>query len=67
MATQVIGKVKSPSGKTYEVKWDATSKDLYIKYTGGLTPLSGGSATNIGRASTAQEAIIKAEGAVYNK
>ena len=36
MAAQVIGKVKSPSGKTYEVKWDVASKDLYVKYTGGF-------------------------------
>ena len=30
MAAEVIGKVKSPKGKTYSVKWDRLSKDTYI-------------------------------------
>ena len=41
MSALVIGKVKTPGGKVYEVKWDASSKDLYVKS-------SGGAATNIG-------------------
>jgi hypothetical protein len=67
MAASQIGKVTAPSGKVYEVRWDASSKDLYIKYTGSLMPMSEGASTHIGRASTATEAMTKAEAAVYNK
>ena len=35
MAAQVIGHVKSPRGKEYEVKWDPSSRDVYVSYAGG--------------------------------
>lgn len=34
MAAQVIGSVKSGSGKTYQVKWDSVSNDVYVSYAG---------------------------------
>lgn len=58
MAAQVIGSVKSRGGKTYQVKWDAMSKDVYVSYAGWA---------NCGRASSAGDAMNKAEGYVYNK
>ena len=34
MSTQVIGHVKSPKGKDYEVKWDPSSGEVYVAYAG---------------------------------
>ena len=34
MSATVIGTVKSGSGKTYEVKWDQMSKDVYVSWGG---------------------------------
>lgn len=58
MAAEIIGRVKSGSGKSYEVKWDHSSHDVYISYAGW---------THVGRASSAGEAMRKAEAFVYNK
>ena len=58
MATQIIGHVKSGSGKSYQVKWDQLSKDLYVSYAGW---------TKVGKASSANEAMNKAEAWLYNK
>ena len=58
MAANVIGKVKSGSGKSYEVKWDQSSKEVYVSWQ---------SWTRVGKASSANEAMTKAEAFVYNK
>lgn len=58
MSAKVIGKVKSPGGKSYEVKWDPASKDVYVSYAGWSA---------CGKASSATEAMIKAEAYIYNK
>lgn len=59
MAATVIGRVKAgKSGKSHDVKWDASSKDAYVVY---------GVATSIGKASSASEAMTKAEAWLYNK
>ena len=58
MAAQVIGSVKSGSGKSYQVKWDSMSKDVYVSYAGW---------TSCGKASSAGDAMNKAEAYVYNK
>ena len=58
MASQVIGRVKSGSGKSYEVKWDSVSKDVYVSYAGW---------SSCGKAQSAGDAMNKAEAYVYNK
>ena len=52
MSASVIGRVKSGSGKSYEVKWDQASKDVYVSYAGWA---------NAGKASSASEAMTKGE------
>ncbi len=58
MASIKIGTVKSPSFKSYEVKWDQASKDVYVSYAGW---------THVGKAYSASEAMAKAEAYLYNK
>jgi hypothetical protein len=58
MSSSVIGRVKSGSGKSYEVKWDPSSKDVYVSYAGWA---------HAGKVSTASEAMNKAEAFVCNK
>ncbi len=59
MAATVIGKVKSGStNKSYEVKWDQSSKDVYVSYAGW---------TRVGEASSARDAMNKAEAWLYDK
>jgi len=58
MSTQVIGKVKSGSGKTYEVKWDHDSRAVYVSYAGW---------SNAGTAATAGDAMRVAEAWLYDK
>jgi hypothetical protein len=58
MPASVIGRVKSGSGKSYEVKWDQASRDVYVSYAGW---------TRVGEASSANEAMTKAEAWLYNK
>jgi len=60
----VIGQVKSPSGRVFEVKWDDWNK-VYVKEIGGSWGASwdGPSQT----ASSASEAMRMAEAFVYNK
>lgn len=58
MGAMIIGKVKSGSGKTYEVKWDQSNKDVYVCYGGW---------TSVGNASSANEAMNRAEAWLYNK
>ena len=55
MSSTEIGRVKSPQGKSYEVRWDAGSRDIYVE------------GKHIGKATSAQEAMIKAEASVYDR
>jgi len=56
MATIKLERVKSlKSGRTFEVKWDPASHDLYVD------------GNHIGKAMTATEAMQKAEAWAYNK
>jgi hypothetical protein len=34
MATEVIGSVRSGSGKSYDVKWDSRGGEVYVSYAG---------------------------------
>lgn len=56
--SSIIGRVKSASGKSIEVKWSETSKEVYVAYAGW---------TYVGHASSASEAMRKAEAWLYNK
>lgn len=58
MAATVIGKVRSGSGKTYEVKWDPASRDVYVSCAGW---------THAGNASSAADAMRRAEAWLYDK
>lgn len=58
MAATVIGRVKAESGKSYEVKWDNSSKEAYVSYAGW---------SRLGKASSAADAMRKAEAYLYNK
>jgi hypothetical protein len=58
MGATIIGRVKSGGGKTYEVKWDQTGKDVYVSWGGW---------SHIGKANSANEAMVKAEAWLYNK
>jgi hypothetical protein len=58
MSASVIGDVRSGSGKSYEVKWDELSKDIYVSWAGW---------SHVGRASSAREAMTKAEAWLHDK
>jgi len=58
MSASVIGRVKSGKGASYEVKWDQSNRDVYVSYAGW---------TGIGKASSANEAMNKAEAWLYDK
>ncbi len=58
MFTQIIGRVKAGSGKSYEVKWDSTSKTAYVSWGGWK---------KLGKAYSASDAMRKAEAFLYNK
>ena len=59
MATEVIGRVKGGSTrKTFDVKWDSFTHEVYVGYAGS---------TFVGKASSAGEAMRKAEAWVYDK
>ena len=58
MAATVMGRVKSGSLKSYEVKWDSSSKDVYVSYAGW---------SRVGKASSAGDAMRQAEAWLYNK
>ncbi len=58
MAAIIIGRVKSGSGKNYEVKWDQSSKDVYVSWGGW---------SYVGKATSAREAMNIAEAWLYNK
>ena len=58
MAAQLIGRVKSSSGKSYEVKWDSSSRGVYVSYAGWSL---------CGKAGSAGDAMRMAEAYVFNK
>lgn len=59
MSVQKLGDVKSgKSGKSFEVKWNPISKDVYVAWGGW---------TNVGKAYSASEAMNRAEAWLYNK
>lgn len=58
MSAESIGKVKAGSGRMVEVFWNPSSQEVYV----GL-----GGKTQIGKASSAAEAMRKAEAYCYNK
>jgi len=58
MAATVLGSVKSGKSKNYKVKWDERSKDVYVSYSGWSL---------VGKASSAGDAMRKAEAWLYNK
>lgn len=59
MAAIIIGRVQSgKTRKSYEVKWDEYSKDVYVSYAGW---------THIGKAASAREAMNRAEAWLYDK
>ncbi len=59
MSSEKIGSVKSgKTNKSFDVKWDQSSKDVYVSWAGW---------TNVGKASSAREAMNKAEAYLYNK
>jgi hypothetical protein len=58
MSSTIIGKVKSGSRKDYDVKWDSSSKEVYVNWGGW---------TRVGKASSASDAMRMAEAWLYNK
>ena len=58
MASEKIGRVKSGSGKSYEVRWDPVSKYVYVSYAGW---------SSCGKANSAGDAMRRAEAFLYNK
>lgn len=58
MSATIIGKVKSGSGKDFDVKWNESGKEVYVSYAGW---------TNVGNASSAGDAMRKAEAWLYNR
>jgi hypothetical protein len=58
MAAEIIGRVQSGKGKSYEVKWDHLTKDIYVSYAGW---------SHAGTASSAGDAMRKAEAWLYDK
>lgn len=59
MAAQILGRVKSKKTfKSFEVKWDSYDRNVYVSYAGW---------TKIGLASSASEAMNKAEAWLYDK
>lgn len=59
MSAEKIGSVKSgKTNKTFDVKWDQSNNDVYVSWAGW---------TSVGKASSAREAMNKAEAYLYNK
>ncbi len=58
MAAQIVGRVKSGKGGSYEVKWDHVSRDVYVSYAGW---------SYCGKAASASDAMRKAEAYLYDK
>jgi hypothetical protein len=59
MGSETIGKVRcGRSGRYCDVSWSPSSGEVYVSYAGW---------TRVGKASSAGEAMRKAEAFVYNK
>ena len=60
LSATVIGRVASGKDKTktYEVKWDPHSQDVYVNYAGG---------SKAGKATSAGDAMRVAEAFLYDK
>ena len=58
MSAQVIGTVRSDSNKTYEVKWDHVTHEVYISYS---------SWSHVGKAANAGDAMRLAEAWLHDK
>lgn len=58
MAAEVIGTVKSGSGKSYQVKWNRFSKETYVSYAGW---------TYLGKANSPEQAMNKARAFLADK
>ncbi|MDP2366416.1 MAG: hypothetical protein Q8M94_21900 [Ignavibacteria bacterium] len=58
MSAQIVGSVKSGGGKSYDVKWDSLSKEVYVSW---------GGRASVGKAYSASEAMNKNEVYLYNK
>jgi len=55
MATVELGRVKSPKGKSYKVKWNPATKSVFV------------SGMKAGRASSASDAMHVAKAFVHNR
>jgi hypothetical protein len=58
MDAQGIGSVKSGSDKSYDVKWNHLSGEVYVSYAGWAL---------VGKANSAGDAMRKAEAWLHNK
>jgi len=58
MSTELIGSVRSGSGKSYDVKWDPRAGDVYVSYAGWA---------RCGRADSASHAMHVAEAWLASK
>ena len=58
MSSEVIGRVKSGKGQSYEVKWDPHGKEVYVSYAGW---------SGAGKPSSAGDAMRRAEAYLYDK
>lgn len=58
MGSPTIGRVKSGSGKSFEVAWSPSDRRVYVAWAGW---------TYVGDASSAGDAMRKAEAWLYNK
>lgn len=59
MSAKEIGSVTSGKTKnTYKVKWDSSSHEVYVSYAGG---------SGCGKASSAGDAMHRAEAYLYDK
>lgn len=65
MAMETLGTVKSGSKKSWEVKWDSKSREVRVIYRGGF--FGGMVYHDVGKASSAQEAMRRAEAFLYNQ
>jgi hypothetical protein len=66
MAVEQIGRLKSgKTRKDYKVFWDAGTRSVFVGTFGGF--LSSGGSKNVGKASSASEAMRKAEAYLYDK
>ena len=66
MAAKEIGQVKSGKNKTFEVRWDEKTREVFVKDLGGFL-FSGVSTKCPTKADSAGHAMQVAEAFVYNK